>query len=415
MLDARPARPETSDATEILFNPLDPAFGADPYPSYAQLRELDPVHKSPFGIWVVSRYADCHALLRHPAVSSDQRNSTMFKTYVAQNPLTPAQREVVDGQPMLVRDPPDHTRLRRLASAAFTPRVVESMRPRVQQIVDELLDAVAAARHMDVVADVAYPVPVRVIGELLGVPIDDQPKLKEWSSVLVADLGLSLTATADPDSRRDTAAAFDDYFRHLIAKRRADPGSDLLSRLVVAEEHGDSLSEAELLTTCVLLLIAGHETTANLIGNGLLALLEHRDQLDRVLADPGLLPNAIEELLRYDSPVQLSVRIALEPIELSGRTIEAGDMVIVLLGSANRDPERFADPDSLDVGRTDNHHLAFGSGIHLCLGAPLARLEADVVLSTVLQRMPDLALADGDHSHRGGFVLRGLRALPVSW
>ena len=404
-----------SSAAELLFNPLDPSLAADPYPVYARLRDLDPVHRSPLGLWVLSRHPDCHAILRHPAASSDQRHSVRYRSYVELAALTPEQEALLAAQPMLFRDPPDHTRLRRLASSAFTARVVERMRPRVQAIVDDILDTPRADRQMDVIDELAYPVPVRVIGELLGVPRADQARLKEWSSVLVAGLNVSFAPPAEDVGRIAAGEAFNDYFRDLISRRRRDPQEDLLSKLIAAEDSGDSLSEAELLSTCVLLLIAGHETTANVIGNGLRALLEHRDQLAILRDDPTRMRRGVEELLRFDPPVQLTARVATDAIEIGGVVIEPGEMMLLLIGAANRDPGVFARPERLDVTRDPNQHLTFGSGIHLCLGAPLARLEADVVLTTLLRRMPDLDFADDDHSYRAGLVLRGLRSLGVCW
>lgn len=391
--------------SELLFNPFDPGFIADPYPAYARLREEDPVHRSPMGFWVLSRYDDVVGLLRDPRFGRggfDQLFQARFG-------------EAGFDMSMLFRDPPDHTRLRALVSKAFTPRVVEQMRGHIQEIVDGLLDRVQGAGRMDVIADLAYPLPVTVICEMLGVPTGERDRFRAWS----LDIARSLDAIALPTGpeviERGRAArhALADYFRVLIAERRAAPRPDLLSDLIAAEEQGDRLSEGELMSTLILLLVAGHETTVNLVGNGTLALLRHPAELGRLRADPGLVESAVEELLRYDGPVQRTGRIAAADVDIAGTAIPAGALVTGLIGSANRDPAHFADPDRLDVGRTDNRHLAFGWGIHFCLGAPLARLEGQLAFGTLLRRLPDLALDTTEPRWRVGSVLRGLEALPV--
>jgi cytochrome P450 len=317
---------------------------------------------------------------------------------------------------MLFQDPPDHTRLRALVSRAFTPRVVEGLRPRIQQVVDEIIDRALDARSMEVIGDLAYPLPVTVISEMLGVPAGDQESIRGWS----ADIARSLDAIGlqvDPDIvERGRAArrAIGDYFRQLLPERRRHPRNDLLSLLIAAEEQGDKLSEGELLSTCILLYIAGHETTVNLIGNGLLALLRHGDQLRRLREEPALAASAVEELLRYDGPVQRTARFTTVDVEIGGRAIDKGAMVVTVIGAANRDPAQFPEPDRLDLGRVDNRHVAFGFGIHFCLGAPLARLEGQVALGTLARRLPALALATDAVEWRESQVLRGLKALPVT-
>jgi cytochrome P450 len=398
-------------AAEILFDPFLPEVIANPYPFYRRLRAEDPVHQSPLGFWVLTRYDDCVMVLRDQRFGREGFEGFLEQVYGA------ASEEDRTPKSMLFRDPPDHTRLRALVNRAFTPRVVEGLRPRIGQIVEKLLDRVQDARAMEVIADLAYPMPVAVISEMLGVPEGDRDSIKQWS----ADIARSLDAIGLPfdgdliERGRTARRALGEYFRGLIPERRKHPRADLLSLLIAAEEEGDKLSEAELLATCVLLYIAGHETTVNLIGNGLLALLRHPGELRRLCDDPGLIPSAVEELLRYDGPVQRTSRIAHADVEIGGRKIAKGAMVVVLIGAANRDPAQFSDPDRLDVARADNRHIAFGFGIHFCLGAPLARLEAQIALGTLLRRAPGLALATANPEWRESQVLRGLTALPVTF
>jgi cytochrome P450 len=397
-------------SSEILFDPFLPGFNADPFPHYHRLREADPVHQSPLGFWVLTRYEDCVAVLR------DQRfGRAGFEGFLESVYGSPTAQERLP-RSMLFQDPPDHTRLRALVSRAFTPRVVEGLRPRIQQVVDEIIDRALDARSMEVIGDLAYPLPVTVISEMLGVPAGDQESIKGWS----ADIARSLDAIGlqvDPDiveRGRVARRAIGDYFRQLLPERRRQPRNDLLSLLIAAEEQGDKLSEGELLSTCILLYIAGHETTVNLIGNGLLALLRHGDQLRRLREEPALAASAVEELLRYDGPVQRTARFTTVDVEIGGRAIDKGAMVVTVIGAANRDPAQFTEPDRLDLGRVDNRHIAFGFGIHFCLGAPLARLEGQVALGTLARRLPALALATDTVEWRESQVLRGLKALPVT-
>ena len=397
-------------SSEILFDPFLPGFNADPFPQYRRLREADPVHQSPLGFWVLTRYEDCVAVLR------DQRfGRAGFEGFLESVYGSPAGYERLP-RSMLFQDPPDHTRLRALVSRAFTPRVVEGLRPRIQQVVDEIIDRALDARSMEVIGDLAYPLPVTVISEMLGVPAGDQESIRGWS----ADIARSLDAIGlqvDPDivdRGRSARRAIGDYFRQLLPERRRQPRNDLLSLLIAAEEQGDKLSEGELLSTCILLYIAGHETTVNLIGNGLLALLRHPDQLRRLREEPALAASAVEELLRYDGPVQRTARFTTVDVEIGGRAIDKGAMVVTVIGAANRDPAQFPEPDRLDLGRVDNRHIAFGFGIHFCLGAPLARLEGQVALGALARRLPALALATDTVEWRESQVLRGLKALPVT-
>jgi len=394
---------------QVQFNPMDPEFVADPYPTYHRLRANDPVHRSPLGFWILTRYEDVVSVLRDPRLGKEGIEALVAARYGAPAPAV--------GLSMLVRDPPDHTRLRSLVNKAFTPRVVEVLRPRVQQIVDGLLDAVKRAGGMDLIEDFAYPLPVIVICEMLGVPAADRERFKQWGLDIARSLDALLLPPESDVAKRGAGArrALAEYFRALIAERRASPRPDLLSGLVAAEEAGDKLSEDELLATCMLLLIAGHETTVNLIGNGTLALLRHPAELGRLRDDPTRIGSAVEELLRYDGPVQRTTRIPSEDVVLGGRTIGKGEMVMAFIGAADRDPAQFPEPDRLDITRTDNRHVAFGLGIHFCLGAPLARVEGQIAINTLVSRLPKLALATDRPEYRQSLTLRGLTALPVAF
>jgi cytochrome P450 len=397
---------------------LTPEFREDPYEFFHLLREHEPVHQTPFGVYLVSRHADAAAIVRDPHLSTNQQNSDLFRAFAEANP--PSEDDAVgqmNNVVMLFMDPPDHTRLRSLVSKAFTPKMVERLRARVQDIVDERLDAVEARGEgrMDVVTDLAYPLPVVIICELLGVPPADHATFQSWSSELAASIDPDPLITPDQQARIEAAGnAFLEYFADLIERRRESLNDDLLSALIEAEEGGDRLSEDELLGTALFLLIAGHETTVNLIGNGTLALLRYRDELERLRDNPSLDRHAVEELLRFDSPVQLTQRITLDDYEVGGVMIPRGQNLIPLLGAANRDPAEFDEPDRLDLGRENaNRNVAFGGGHHFCLGASLARLEGAVAIGTLVRRFPDIELA-GEPVRRTTFTLRGLEHLPVS-
>jgi cytochrome P450 len=392
------------------FNPMDPEFLADPYPTYHRLRAEDPVHQSPLGFWVLTRYDDVAAVLRDPRCVKEPLAALVAARFgVAVPPGV--------GLSMLDRDPPDHTRLRSLVSKAFTPRVVDGLRPRVQQIVDRLISRAEAAGSMDLIEEFAYPIPVNVICEMLGVPVEDHDQFKGWSLDIARGLDSILLPPDSEVPRRSGAArhAMADYFRRLIAERRASPRPDLLTALIAAEEAGEKLSEEELLATCILLLIAGHETTVNLIGNGTLALLRHPGELRRLRETPGLIVNAVEELLRYDGPVQRTARVPSTDITIGGRTIGKGEMVMPFIGAADRDPSQFPDPDRLDLARADNRHIAFGWGIHFCLGAPLARVEGQIAIDTLVRRLPELELVSREPEYRQSLTLRGLKTLEVKF
>lgn len=395
---------------DILFNPMDPEFVADPYPMYHRLRAEDPVHHSPLGFWVLTRYPDVLAMLRDPRLIKEPIAAFVAARFgVAVPPGL--------GLSMLDRDPPDHTRLRGLVSKAFTPRALERLRPEIQQIVDGLLDEVRGRGSMDLIEEFAYPLPVRVICEMLGVPVKDHERFKAWGLDIARGLDAIMLPPDSPVGQRSVSGrrALAEYFRELIAERRAAPRDDMLSALIAAEEAGDTLNEEELLATCILLLVAGHETTVNLIGNGTLALLRHPAELQKLRDNPGLIGSAVEELLRFDGPVQRTARIPSEDITIGGQTIGKGEMVMPFLGAADRDPTQFPDPDRLDITRADNRHIAFGMGIHFCLGAPLARMEGQIAINTLLARLPKLTLATDQPRFRQSLTLRGLEALPVSF
>jgi cytochrome P450 len=390
------------------FDPRSPAFRADPYPYYDLLRSYAPVfHWEAWNIWFLTRHEDCATLLRDNRLG--HTSVSIYGVPEQQRPLVEMQN-----QWLLVKNPPDHTRLRGLVHKAFTPRIVEQMRVKIQTIADDLLDKVQDAGRLDIIADLAYPLPVTVIAEMLGVPLADQHEFHGWSTDLARSLDLT-DETAVYDRAAEVSVLFRDYLKGLAAEKRAHPQDDLLSMLVQVEEAGDRLTEDELYATSTLLFIAGHETTINLIGNGVLALLRHPDQLEKLQANANLMRPAVEEFLRYDSPVQLTSRTALEEITIRDQTIPRGSQVAFLLGAANRDPERFDNPNTLDIGREPNPHLAFGGGIHYCLGAPLARLEGQIALSTLLRRLPNLTLATDAPVYRNNYALRGLNTLPVTW
>ena len=400
--------------TGAVFVPFGRRFHADPYSQYARLRERDPLHRSvALQGWVFSRYAEVHAILRDPRFSNDTSLQPGFgrvrEDLIAAGVVDPAIPRVSN---LLELDPPEHTRLRTLVSKAFTPRAVERMLARAEAIVDEQLDAVAARGEMDVIRDLATPLPVIVIAEMLGIPSEDRERLKHWSNEMVLSVGAAGFSNRVRSARAGNE--FREYLEALGAERRREPRDDLLSALLAAEEEGDRLSEAEVYMMIGLLMIAGNETTTNLIGNGTLALLRNPEQLARLRDDPErIAPTAVEELLRYDSPVQATARYPREDFEFAGMPIRRGQVVVVLLASANRDEAQFEHADRLDVGRADNRHLSFGQGVHFCLGAQLARMEARIALSALVRRFPDLRLATDDVEWRANTVLRGLRALPV--
>ncbi|MCX4514806.1 cytochrome P450 [Streptomyces sp. NBC_01619] len=397
----------------VLLPYTDPAFLADPFPLFRQLREEGPVRRAVIAggleAWLVTRYEDGLAALSDPRLSSDVRDASDPRL-MQQLPVT--ERESMLSN-MLRTDPPDHTRLRRLVSKAFTARRVGELRPRVQEITDRLLDDVVAAGRAELVADFALPLPVTVISELLGVPVEDRHDFQRWTD----DMLLRRAEMPDPAVVNAAWEQMRSYLTKLLEAKRARPGDDLLSALITARDEEQRLNEDELIAMSFLLLVAGYITTVNLIGGGIAALLAHPDQLALLRDDPELLPGAIEEFLRYDGPVSPGIaRFAREEVEIAGVTVPPGATVLIASAIADRDPARFADPDRLDITRRDNAHLAFGHGIHYCLGAPLARLEGQVAIGTALRRLPGLALAvpPGELRWRPG-GLRGPQQLPVTF
>jgi cytochrome P450 len=385
---------------------------ANPYPLYDRFRREAPVFRDPAGVWVVSRYADGLAALQSGRVSANRLDQVRRLRPDAENDEIRSFFESLKLQ-MLFLDPPEHTSIRALAMKAFTPARVEQMRTRIAQIVETMLDATLPSGGMDVIADLAVPLPMMVICDMLRIPDEDRARLKRWSEDYATFLGGSIMLP--PDAMLMLArsmADFMSYFRELCQVRRADPGDDLLSVLLQAEDGGSTLDRDDVCATSVLLIAAGHETTTNLIGNGLLALLRQPEALRRLRDDPTLFPAAVEELLRFDSPVQMVVRRAVDDIAVGGERIAAGEVFYALVGSANRDPERFANPDELNFTRSNNRHLAFGQGPHYCLGAPLARLEAQLALSALLARTKEIGLR-GDPPWRPNPALRGLSALAI--
>ena len=412
---------ETPDTGYLppMLNPFEPGFFDDPYAQYALVRDQDPVHLSPLGVWALFRYEDVYRLLRDPSLSVEERN--LSTPFAAADPELQAifdERREGGVHNMLNLDPPDHHRLRRLVSKVFTPRMIEELHPRVEQLVDDSLSAVEArgTGEMDLIADLAFPLPFVVISEMLGMPEGrDRAQLREWSGAVVK--------TFDPINTRDeTLAAFaamDNivaYIDETVTWKREHPGDDLLTKLIAAEDEGDRLSPQELSEQVMLLYIAGHETTVNLIGNGMLALLRHRDQLEVLQRDPTLDAGMPDELLRYDSPVQMSRRVTLAPLEIDGKTIDTGSLVMTCLGSANRDHAKWGDDaDRIDLRRANaREHMSFGGGVHSCLGAHLARLEGRVAISTLVRRFPNLELATDAPEWNGRIVLRGLASLPLA-
>lgn len=410
----------TTADTSVFFNPFEPGFFENPYDQYRRLREQGPIQPTPFGPWMLLEHEACFQLLRRPDTSVQAENAQGLAL------LDPEIQQLVDERgergrhAILNLDPPDHTRLRRLVSKAFTPRMVERLREHVVELVDVFLDDMEHAARagdgvVDLVASFAFPLPFQVITEMLGMPEGNRTELRGWSHLITRFLEPLTT----PEQFLESVNASDQMTAHIldaIEWKRANPADDLLSALIAAEDDGDVLTLEELRDQVSLLYLAGHETTVNLIGNGMLALLQHRPELERLVADPGLDANAVDELLRFDSPVQLSRRVLLEPAEICGESLEPGTLLLTCLGAANHDPARFgATAEALDLARPDaGDHLSFGSGIHHCLGAALARLEGSTAIPRLVRRFPDLELASDAPDRNGRIVLRGLESMPVA-
>ena len=394
-------------STEIDLN--SPAHAIDPYPVYRQLRETEPAYQTSFtgpggGMWLITRYADVAALFKEAHYSND------MSRIIPKDQLLPLSNALI------FRDPPDHTRLRSLVNQAFTAKRVRDLEPRIAAIADELLERVRPQGTMDFVADFATVLPSTVIADLLGVPNEDRAQFQAWSDAIASGSDNHRATPEELQAQREGGMAFINYFQRLLDERRRHPQDDFLTGLLNARDVHDRLSEDELLDTCSLILLAGYETTVRLLGNGLFTLLRHPDQLELLRQRPTLLPHAIEEMLRYESPVQQAImRVTTEPVEIGGRRIEAGQMLSAVIGAANRDPAQFPNPDRFDITREPNRHLAFGFGIHFCLGAPLARAEARVGFARLFEQMPALRLVKPEADWSPNTRVRGLQSLPVTF
>jgi cytochrome P450 len=401
-----------AESQSLLLQLLDPSNRANPYPAYTQIRERGPLQLPDMTLNVFASFQDCDDVLRHPSSANDRLKSTAAQREIAEG----AEARPIGPPGFLFLDPPDHTRLRKLVSKAFAPKVVKSLEPDITALVDALLDKVADARRFEVINDLAYPLPVAVICRLLGVPIEDEPQFSKASALLAAALDpvMSFTGQAPhTDEMFQARLWLRGYLRDLIARRRSEPGDDLMSALIHVEESGDQLTEEEIISTCNLLLVAGHETTVNLIANAILAMLRHPAQWTALSADSQRVSAVVEETLRYDAPVQLVGRIAADDMTIGDASIPKGDVMMLLLAAAHHDPAAFDRPDVFDPDRKTIRHLGFGKGPHFCLGAPLARLEAAVALSKLTARFPGARLAD-EPQFKPNLTLRGMASLEVA-
>ena len=401
------------------YNLITPAAQANPYPIYQQMQAEAPVYwHDAFNAWFITRYADVHTLLRHPAVITkaqmkDQARHLQMPEELREKMLTIG--EFISHW-LIVVPPEDHRRLRKLLNKGFTPKLVQALQPRIQTIADELIDQFVDADQVDLMDAFAYPLPALVIAEMLGLPAGDRHLFRSWSKKMFAFFNVRRTGDLSViDAMHETLEEMKAYLRDIVAARRQEPQDDIITSLLAKDEQGDQLSETALLSNCVLMFFAGHETTTNLIGNGMLALLQQSGALCKLCADVSLMSTAVEEFLRYDSPTQLANRTTTADINVGGQQIQAGQNVMLCLGAANRDPAQFANPDQLDITRSPNAHLTFGQGTHFCLGAPLARLEADIAFQTLLRRLVSLQLTDQPITWQKGFGLRGLETLPVTF
>ncbi len=405
---------DTIDTFDTLL--LTPQYLADPYAVFSDLRSNDPVHWSErMNGWVVTRYDDVKIALQDTRLISGQR----LRSYMGQFPEAIQKRmeSLYNNYTkwLVMMDPPNHTRLRALVNKAFTPRMVEGLRPLIQKLNDELFDAFEAAGRMDAIKGLAYPLPASVISEMLGIPQKDRQQFNQWADEMTAFLGSGRPKVELAEAALKSVGELTRYFLSIVAERRANPKEDLISILVGVEEEGQKITEDEILAMCIFLLVAGHETTMALISNGLLALLRYPDQFDKLKKDPVLVESAVEEFLRYDSPLQHQIRIADEDFEMRGKAIKKGQRVVLMLGAANHDPEMFPNPDQLDICRSPNRHLAFGLGKHFCIGAPLARLEGHMVFADILRRFPTLKLENEDIEWRIDTSMRNPKEMWVTF
>jgi cytochrome P450 len=402
----------TAAAPLSLYHLLEPEILADPYPLYRRLRSEDPVHWDPYlHAWVVTRYADVVSVFQK--FSADRTPTPERLASMGMEQLSPIARVMV--KQMLFLDPPQHSRIRGLAAVAFTPRRVELLRSSIQKIADDLIDRVEGQGEMEIMEALANPLPAIVTAGLLGVPTQDHNRLKNWSQDFAEVLG---NFQHNPDRAARVLMSLEEmtaYFRDAVQRQASEPTEGLVNALTTAEVDGDRLTEDEVIANVIVTMVGGQETTTNLIGNGLLTLLRHPDELERLRAEPSLIPSAVEELLRYESPSQHTARLAPTDVDLGGRLIRKRQAVIAVMGAANRDPERFSDPDRLDLAREDNRHLAFGWAGHFCFGAPLARIEGQIAFATVLRRFPGLRIQPGPITWRQNMGLRGLTALQVAY
>ncbi|SLN32249.1 cytochrome P450 [Oceanibacterium hippocampi] len=397
----------------LQFIPDDPATLADPFPLFARLRDEDPAHWSErLDGWLLTRYDDCRRATLSPDMSAD-RLTPFFENQRRADPGSITALMQYLNRWMVFRDPPDHTRLRRLSHRVFTPSAIATVMPNIEAIVAELIDGIVEKGEADIIRDLAYPLPATVIMDMLGVPRGDLEQVKVWSDDMALFIGSAKAAANKYARAEDGARQMADYFREIIALRRKAPEDDVITLLVEASDGRDVLTEDEVIGTAILMLFAGHETTTNLIGNGILRGLQHPDEWARFKADPGLDESAIEEFLRYDGPSGAVARVVARDHELHGKTLRKGDRVFAMVNAANRDPRQFEDADRLDVGRANNRHLTFGHGIHFCLGAPLARLESRLAIRAAVDRLADMELVETDYEWVDSLILRGVRSLPV--
>jgi cytochrome P450 len=397
----------------LQFNPADPATNADPFPLFRRLQDEDPVHWSdPVRGWVITRYDDVRAIALERAMSAD-RVRPFFNLLPSEE-----QRRLADLGHYLTlwavfKDAPDHTRLRSLMNRAFTPRAIEALRPNIERLVDDLIDAIVARGSADLIADFAYPLPASVIMDMLGVPRSDLAMMKVWSDEIALFVGIARATPGKHERAQAGTREMAAYFRRLVAERRKAPRDDMISALIAAKAEAARLTEDEIVATCILLLFAGHETTTNLIGNGVIAFLRHPDEMAKLRARPELAASAVEECLRYDGPSGALARVVAVEHEIGGRRLKPGERVYAWMNAANRDPRRFSDPDRFDIERPDNRHLTFGHGAHFCLGAPLARLEAQIAFPRIFARLQGLGLTTDKFEWIDSLILRGVKQLPV--